>query len=131
MWIAPDRKRLQPWLVPGFAVGVGLAILITMAVRGHTGSGVAALVVLTGYALQLAHRRRESVFAPHDALSSGHRTRTHLRSAAVTGDVVVAVLIATMIVQALRGAPISPYVWLAGIAGGTYLVSAVLFDHTD
>jgi hypothetical protein len=128
MWIAPDRKRLQSWLIPGFAVAVGVAIAIALAVRGALGTGLAALAVLTGYALQLAMRRREALFGAHDSLRTGHRSRTHLRAAAMTGDILIAVLVGLVIVQALRGAEIAPLVWLLGVAGGTYLLSLLFFD---
>jgi hypothetical protein len=129
MWIAPDRKRLQRWLVPGFALTVGLVLAAVLVVRGQSGSGLAVLAVLAGYALQLAYRRREAVFALYGSYGGGHRARTHLRAAAMTGDVLVAVVVGFMIVRALRGEPITEFVWLAGVAGGTYLVSIVFFDN--
>jgi hypothetical protein len=131
MWIAPDRKRLQPWLIPGFAVAVGVAIAITLAMRDALGTGLAALAVLSGYALQLALRRREALFGAHDSLRTGHRSRTHLRAAAMTGDVLIAVLVGLVIVQSLRGAEIAPLVWLLGVGGGTYLLSLLFFDNSD
>lgn len=131
MWIAPDRKRVQTWLVPGLAVALGIGIAVTLALRGSLGAGLAAAAVLTGYALQLAHRRRDAIFAAHDALGDGHRTRTHLRAAALTGDVLVAVVVGLLVVQALRGADIAPLAWLAAVAGGTYAVALFFFDILD
>ncbi|WP_262403058.1 hypothetical protein [Actinomadura sp. CNU-125] len=39
-------------------------------------------------------------------------------------------MVAALIVQALRGAEIAPYAWLAALAGGTYLLAA-LFAGRD
>lgn len=126
MWIAPDHKRVQPWLVPGLALVVGAGIAVTLAVRGHLETGLAAFAVLAGYGLQLAYRRREG---GHEPFGGGYRTRTHLKAAAATGDVLIAVIVGTVIVQSLRGAEITSLLWLAGVAGVTYFVSVVIFNH--
>lgn len=44
----------------------------------------------------------------------------------MTGDTVTAALVAALVVQALRGADITPYAWLAALAGGTYLLSVLV-----
>ncbi|MCW2885543.1 MAG: binding-protein-dependent transport system inner rane component [Streptosporangiaceae bacterium] len=123
MWIAPERHGLRHWLVPALAACVGLAVAITCAVRGHTGTGLVALAVLAGYAAHLGYRRGEGGLAISEAFGTGHRARSHLKAAAMTGDVLIAAIVCALVVQVLRNAPIGPLGWLAGVAGVTYLVS--------
>jgi hypothetical protein len=123
MWIAPERHGLRHWLVPALATGVGLAVAITAAVRGHTGTGLLALAVLAGYAAHLAYRRGEGGLAISEGFGTGHRGRSHLKAAAMTGDVLIAVIVCTLVIQVLRDAPIGPLSWLAGVAGVSYALS--------
>jgi hypothetical protein len=123
MWIAPERHGFKHWLVPALAACVGVAAAITAVVRGHTGTGLVALAVLAGYAVHLAYRRSEGVFAVSETFGTGHRARSHLKAAAMTGDVLIAVIVSALVVQVLRDAPIGPFGWLAGVAGVTYVLS--------
>lgn len=126
MWLAPERRAPSRWLVPGLALLAGVLIAVVLALRDDTRTGLAALGVLAGYALLLAYRRHEPALPISGAFGSGHRARAHLSAAAMTGDVIVAAVVAAVAVQALRGAEITPYLWLAGLAGATYALSATV-----
>jgi hypothetical protein len=126
MWIAPQRRGFRHWLVPALAACVGLAALITAAVRGHAGTGLLALAVLAGYAAHLAYRRGEGALVISEAFGAGHRARSHLKAAAMTGDVLIAAIVGALVVQVLRNAPIGPFDWLAGVAGLTYALSILV-----
>ena len=128
MWITPERRRVRHWIVPLFVALLGVALAIVLLVRDHTGAALAALGVLVGYALLLAFRGRERVFAVSDAFGQGRRGELHLRAAAMTGDVLLAVVVGALVVQALRGAAVGPLAWLAGLAGVTYVLSLLLID---
>lgn len=130
MWIAPEGRRRGRWAVPGFAALAGVAIGVTVAVRGQPRTGLAVVAVLAGYAALLAYRRREKVLPVHEAFGRGRRAEVHLRAAAMTGDVLVGVIVAAVLVQALRGARIGMLAGLAAVAGVTYLVSVVIADRT-
>jgi hypothetical protein len=130
MWIAPERRRRGRWIVPGFAALVGVAIGAAVALRGHPRTGLAACAVLVGYAAMLAYRRRERVFPLHEAYGRGKRAEVHMRAAAMTGDVLVGVIVAAVLVQALRGAQIGILAGLAAVAGVTYLLSILIADRT-
>lgn len=125
MWIAPEHRSLSRWIVPGTVLAAGVVVAAVLAGDGHGGKGLVALAVLAGYAAHLAYRRNEPALAISESFGTGHRARAHLKAAAMTGDVLVAALVAAVVVQALRGADITPYAWLAALAGGTYAVSAV------
>ena len=84
--------------------------------------------MLLGYALLLGARGGESSRGSHETFggSAGRGSGPHTRAAAATGDVLVAVVVAALIVQTLRGAD-STQIWmlagLAAIACVTYLVA--------
>lgn len=125
MWFAPERRSGRRWIVPGLALAVGIALAITLTLQGRTGAGLAALAVLAGYAGQLAYRRNEPALPISPAFGGGHRARTHLRAAALTGDVTVAALVGAVVVQTLRGGEWLPYLWPAALAGIVYTLSAM------
>jgi hypothetical protein len=124
MWIAPERRRAHRWIAPVFAVAAGVAVAATVALRGQTETGLVALAVLLGYAILLGARGGETSHGSHETYGGGGgRGGAHSRAAAATGDVLVAVIMAALIVQALRGAEIWVLAGLAAVACVTYLVS--------
>jgi lysylphosphatidylglycerol synthetase-like protein (DUF2156 family) len=123
MWIAPERRRAHRWIAPVFAVAAGVAVGAAMALRGQTETGLVTLAVLLGYAVLLGARGGDTQ-GSHDTFgSAGGRGGAHTRAAAATGDVLAAVIVAALIVQALRGAEIWVLAGLAAIACVTYLIA--------
>ncbi len=126
MWIASERRRGHRWVAPAFAVAAGLGIGATLTVRGQMNAGLVTMGVLLAYGLLLALRGGDS---GRDGYGGGRRSSAHVRAAAVTGDILVGIIVATVLVQALRGAEIWVPAAFAGFACLTYLVSmAVLSD---
>ncbi|MFC4909267.1 ABC transporter permease [Actinomadura gamaensis] len=125
MWLAPERRSARRWAVPVLVLAAGLVVGGVLLAHGRRAPALIALAVLAGYAAHLAYRRDEPGLAVSEAFGRGHRGRTHLRAAAMTGDALSAGIVAALVVQALRGADIAPYAWLALLAGVTYLVSAL------
>ncbi|MEV4257757.1 ABC transporter permease [Spirillospora sp. NPDC049652] len=125
MWLAPERRSARRWAVPVLVLLAGLVVGGVLLADGRRGPALISLAVLAGYAAHLAYRRDEQGLAISEAFGRGHRGRTHLKAAAMTGDVLSAGLVAALVVQALRGADITPYAWLALLAGATYLLSAL------
>ncbi|MBC6467679.1 ABC transporter permease [Actinomadura alba] len=126
MWIAPEGRRMKRWLVPGLTAGVGLGVATALLLDGRSRSAWTALAVLLGYALLLAIRRHEPALSLSEAFGSGHRARSHLRAAAMTGDVLTMGVVAGLVVQALRDGTVGPYAWLAALAGATYAFSLLV-----
>ncbi|HEX2313569.1 MAG TPA: ABC transporter permease [Thermomonospora sp.] len=126
MWFTGERRGGRRWIVPVLTLAAGVGVAAVLAARDRTGTGLAALAVLAGYAAHLGYRRDEPALPVSAAFGSGHRARAHLRSAAVTGDVLVAALVAAVVVEALRGGDVAPYAWLAALAGGVYALSAMV-----
>jgi hypothetical protein len=125
MWIAPEKRSPARWIVPLLVLAAGGAVAVVLATEGRTGTGLVALAVLAGYALALAYRRNEPALTISEAFGGGHRARAHLRAAAMTGDVLMCAVVAAVVVQGLRGADITPYVWLAALGGAVYALSAL------
>ncbi|GAA2591382.1 ABC transporter permease [Actinomadura fulvescens] len=130
MWIAPERRGLGRWIAPGLALAAGAVVAAVLAADGRGETGLVALGVLAGYAVHLGYRRNEPALPISEGFGSGHRARAHLRSAAMTGDVLTAAIVAAVVVQGLRGADITPYAWLAALAGVVYTLSAIFGGRT-
>ncbi|MFB4310013.1 ABC transporter permease [Actinomadura sp. GTD37] len=125
MWIAPERRSLSRWAVPGLVLGAGVVVGAVLAAEGRSGTALVALAALAGYAGCLAYRRNEPALPVSDGFGSGTRARAHLRAAAMTGDVLTVAVVGALVVQALRGSDVTAYAWLAAVAGVTYLLSAL------
>ncbi|MBO2449977.1 ABC transporter permease [Actinomadura barringtoniae] len=125
MWLAPEHRGLGRWIAPGIALAAGVVVAAVLASDGRTGTGLIALAVLAGYAAHLSYRRNEPALPLSEAFGSGHRARAHLKSAAMTGDVLALAIVGAVVVQSLRDADITPYAWLAALAGVTYALSAM------
>src|SRR4051794_38851040 len=81
MWIAPERRSLSRWAVPGLVLGAGVVVGAVLAADGRDGTALIALAALAGYAGYLAYRRNEPALPLSEGFGSGHRARTHLRAA--------------------------------------------------
>ncbi|MEU5880721.1 ABC transporter permease [Spirillospora sp. NPDC047279] len=125
MWLAPEHRGIGRWIAPGLALAAGVVVAAVLAADGRGGTALVALAVLAGYAAHLAYRRNEPALPISEGFGSGYRARTHLKSAAMTGDVLTAAVVAAVVVQGLRGADVTPYAWLAALAGATYTISAL------
>lgn len=73
MWIAPERRSLSRWIVPGVVLAAGVVVAAVLAADGRRETGLVALAVLAGYAGHLGYRRH------------GKRCRSARRSATATG----------------------------------------------
>jgi hypothetical protein len=126
MWIAPERRRAHRWIAPILAVAAGVAVGVTMVMRGQTEIGLVAAVVVVAYALLLGARGNEASQGGRETFGGGGaRGGAHTRAAAVTGDVLAAVIVAALIVQTLRGAEIWVLAGLAAVACVTYLIAVL------
>jgi hypothetical protein len=126
MWIAPERHRAKRWAVPVLAVLVGGGLAAVLALRGQVMDGLIVWAVLAGYGAHLAYRRNEPALPASEAFGSGHRARSHLKAAAMTGDILIAATVAGLVIQALRGATVQPFGWLAALAGVTYTLAIMI-----
>jgi hypothetical protein len=125
MWIAPERRRAHRWIAPVFAVAAGVAVGVALALRGSTETGLVTLAVLLGYGVVLASRGGEAAQSHEPSFGGGGRAGAGTRAAAITRDVLAAVIVAVLIVQALRGAEIWVLAGLAAVACVTYFIAAL------
>lgn len=120
----PDPKEL---LVPGVAVAGGVLYLVAGLLGDRTGLGVCGLVIMLVFALALwlARRRSETVQGLLDRRDERINS-IDLTATALTGGVLVVVLVVGFAVSVARGGDGSPYDWLAAVGGVTYIVSVIV-----
>ncbi|WP_460363427.1 ABC transporter permease [Actinocorallia lasiicapitis] len=112
--------------MPALTAFAGVGVAVLLASRDERSTGLVAGAVLLGYAVLLFFRRDEPGLAVGESFGRGRSGRTHLRAAAMTGDVLAVGIVAAIVVQALRGGELGPLPWIAVAGGVTYLFSAVV-----
>ena len=130
MWITPESRRRNRWIVPGVVAGIGLGVAGVLFLDRRPDTAWVSLAVILGYAGHLAYRRNEPALAVSESFGRGHRARSHLRAAAMTGDVLLAGIVGGLVVQVLREGTVQPFAWLAALAGATYAVSVMIAGRT-
>lgn len=123
-----DGSSLEPWLVPGLCFVLGLGMLVIQVVRDEPVLGAVMLAIMWGYgAVVVVLRRRTEI---GDLLGGGatdeRRSAIQVQALAVTGQVLIVVLVSGFLVQLARGADTHPWVGLGALGGATYLLSLVV-----
>jgi len=124
----PGRSGVyESWAVPVVGVVLGVVMLAIQVSRDDVGLGLVLLAVMWGYvAIVLLLRRRGEI---GELLAGGptdeRRDAIQLRALAVTGQVLIVVLVVGFMVQMVRGADTQPWTWLGALGGATYLLSVV------
>jgi hypothetical protein len=114
------------------AAVVALVIGVAYLIAGWLGSGpwlglsMFAIMLATAAGIEVAGRRSD-VMRGMLGRSDERLTDIDLRATAVTGGVVILADLAAFVVQTARGADATPYVWLAALAGVTYVVALFVF----
>jgi Na+/H+ antiporter NhaD/arsenite permease-like protein len=121
-----QKKSAQQWVLPGFAVAIGIAYLIAGLVGDEVGFGLfgLALMVTVAVALLLVRRRSETVQGLLDRRDE-RIVQIDIKATAFAGSVVIAAVLIAFIVEIARGHGGSPYAALGAIGGLAYLASVV------
>jgi small-conductance mechanosensitive channel len=122
-----SRRTGQPaWLVPAFAVAMGLVLFGAGWAGGSVVAGLGMLVAMVLVALGsvLAARRSETVKGLLD-----HRDERiasiDLQASALSGLVLIVAVIVGFVVSLAQGHDGSPYGQLAAIGGVTYILAVI------
>ena len=115
------------WAVPVVGLLLGVVMLAIQAWRDDLGLGLVLLGVMWGYVAIVVLLRRRSEIG--ELLAGGptdeRRDAIQVQALAVTGQVLIVVLVGGFLVQMARGVDTQPWVWLGALGGATYLLSVV------
>lgn len=116
------------WVVPGLAAVLGLVMLGIQIARDDLALGLVLLAIMWGYGAIIVVLRRHNEIG--ELLAGGvtdeRRQVIQLTALAVTGQVLMVVLVGGFLVQMARGADTQPWTSLGALGGATYLVSLVV-----
>ncbi|HET8977150.1 MAG TPA: hypothetical protein VFN87_03270 [Solirubrobacteraceae bacterium] len=115
------------WTVPGFAVAMGVIMLIAQAIGHHLGSGVVSLGIMVAFALVvLLGGRSETIRGLRGDGRDERFAQIDLRASWFAGMVLLVTVLGAFIVEMAQGRDGNPFTWLAAVAGVSYLVGVVV-----
>jgi hypothetical protein len=126
-----DTYRRSRWVMPAFAVALGLVFLVAQWIGGDPSGGLVSLAIMAGFAaVLLALENRSGAAAIMTRPARDERARSiDLAATAFSGIVVITILIVAVMVQLARGENPSPYAQLGAAGGIAYLVALVVMQR--
>jgi Na+/H+ antiporter NhaD/arsenite permease-like protein len=120
------KQSARQWVLPGFAVAIGIAYLIAGIVGDEVGFGLfgLALMVTIAVAVLVVRRRSETVQGLLDRRDE-RIVQIDVQATAFAGSVVIATVLLAFMVEIAQGHDGSPYAALGAIGGAAYLGSVV------
>lgn len=120
-----DPQRTSRWIVPGLCLVLGVGVGVAVMAQGDPGYGIFILLLMTGYALALVlfSRRSETVSLLRGESPDERAASIQTHAIAITGHVLIVVLVGGFIVQLLRGGDTEVWSALCAVGGLTYAVS--------
>jgi hypothetical protein len=115
------------WYMPAFSVFLGLLMLGAFALGGDVGGGLAALGVMVALAAGiLVFGRSETVRGLSGPGRDERWAKIDISATAITGSVLIAVIIGAFLVEVARGEDGEPWSQLGALGGITYIVAVAL-----
>jgi hypothetical protein len=115
------------WYMPAFSVFLGLLMLGAFALGGDVGGGLAALGVMVALAAGiLVFGRSETVRGLSGPGRDERWAKIDITATAITGSVLIAVIIGAFLVEVARGEDGEPWSQLGALGGITYIVAVAL-----
>ena len=128
MRTAPSKPLYRSrWYMPAFSVFLGLLMLGAFALGGDVGDGLAALGVMVALAAgTLVFGRNETVRGLSGPGRDERWAKIDITATAITGSVLIAVIIGAFLVEVARGEDGEPWSQLGALGGITYIVAVAL-----
>jgi drug/metabolite transporter (DMT)-like permease len=122
------RLNRSKWLVPGFAVALGVVFLVAQWVNDQPGNGLVSLAIMVAFAAALvAFSGRSATFEVMRNPKADERSAMlDLRATAFAGLVVITVVVVAVFYELARGHDPSPYSQLGAVAGVAYLLALIV-----
>jgi drug/metabolite transporter (DMT)-like permease len=120
-----DTYRRSRWVMPAFAVALGVVFFVAQWIGDDLSGGLVSLAIMTGFAaVLLALEGRSGTAAIMTRPARDERARSiDLAATAFAGIVLITVIIVAVMVQLGRGEDPSPYAQLGAVAGVAYLIA--------
>ncbi len=111
------------WWLPGFSLSLGLIMLVAFWIGDKPGDGLVALGIMAAVgALFLFGRRSETLQGLGGPGRDERWAMIDLHATALTGLVLITVIIGAWLVEIARGDDGSPYAALGAVGGVAYIV---------
>ncbi len=125
------RLSKSKWLVPGFAVAMGLLFFAVQWANDDPGGGLVSLAIMVGLAAALVAFSGRSGVAEvmRNPQADERSAMLDLRATAFAGLVLILVVIGAVFYELARGHDPSPYSQLGAIAGVAYLVALIALQR--
>jgi hypothetical protein len=125
------RMHNSKWLVPGFAVGMGLLFLGVQWSTGDPGGGLVSLAIMVGFAAAIvAFSGRSGVAEVMRNPHADERTAMlDLRATAFAGVAVIVAVIGAFVYELATGGDSNPYALLGALGGVAYLVALFVLQR--
>jgi heme A synthase len=130
MEMAGSRRQFwrSRWWMPGFCLFLGTLILIASLIGDDVRGGVIGFVGLTALGLVFLFGRRSETISGLGGPGRDERwEKIDIHATALTGLVLISVLIGAWLVDIARGGDGNPYGVLMAVAGLVYLAAVALF----
>jgi hypothetical protein len=115
------------WYMPAFSVFLGLLMLGAFALGGDVGGGLAALGVMVALAVGIVvFGRSETVRGLSGPGRDERWAKIDSTATAITGSVLIAVIIGAFLVEVAGGEDGEPWSQLGALGGVTYIVAVAL-----
>ncbi len=125
------RLHKSKWLVPGFAVVMGVVFLAAQWANDDLSGGLVSLAIMVAFAAALvAFSGRSAVFEVMRNPQADERlAMLDLRATAFTGLVLITVVIGAFLYDVARGHDPSPYGQLGAVGGIAYVVALIILQR--
>lgn len=126
-----DAARRQRWIVPVVGLAMGVGYVAIFLARGDPGMATAGFVIMAAYVaiLVLASHRSEAAAMLRGETADERRRAISDRASAATLHVLVVGLLAGFVTELVRGHSGHPWDLLCALAGGTYILTTVVFSR--
>ena len=120
-----NRLYRTRWFMPAFSLFLAAAIFVAYWIGDEpgTGAGGAAVLVAMGALIYFGGRRSETISGLGGPSRDERWERIDVHATALTGIVLVTVIIASWLVEVAKGDDGSPYTQLGAIGGLAYLLA--------
>ena len=121
------RLTRSKWLMPVFAVALGLVMFTAQWIGGHPVAGLGSLAIMTAFgALFLFGGRSETIRGLRGDGRDERFQQIDVHATAIAGMVVITAIIVAFVVELAQGHDGSPYAWLGAIGGLAYVIAVAV-----